>query len=232
MLFVDTETSGIPKDWTKPYATEDNWPYIVQIAWIVFSEDAKEVKTQNHYIKADDFTISEVSKSIHGITEEFLQEHGKERKTVMQLLHDDLEMYQPMVVSHFAQLDFHMLGLGFYRAGLNNPVLGLPTFCTMSHTKNFVLSPHQRALRLGELYQRLFALPLEHQHDALVDARATAACYFKMLEIGDIDAKTIKKQQITERRLYSLIPPRLDLRLVSVICSALACLILLYLLIT
>lgn len=204
LLFVDTETSGIPKDWNKPYSEAGNWPYIVQIAWVVFTKDGKEVKSENHYIKSNDYTISDVSRRIHGITEDFLQTHGKERKAVMQLLHHDLLEFQPLVISHFAQLDFHMVGLGFYRAGLTNPLLNLPTFCTMTLTHNFKISPFQKQLRLGELYQRLFSLSLENQHDALVDARATAKCFFKLKDNGDIDDGIIKRQQIDERPSYEL----------------------------
>ncbi|WP_168193963.1 3'-5' exonuclease [Pontibacter sp. SGAir0037] len=204
ILFVDTETSGIPKDWHAPYATKDNWPFIVQIAWVIYTRDGQLIKTGNYYIKANDYTISDTSKSIHGITEDYLQAHGEERKTVMQWLHNDLLTYQPLVVSHFAQLDFHMLGLGFYRSGLSNPVTELPTFCTMTLTQNFILRPHQRLLRLGELYQRLFNMPLDNQHDALADAEATAKCFFKLLERGDISERIIDRQQKKERLSYEL----------------------------
>lgn len=35
-LFIDTETTGLPKEYDAPYTDIDNWPRLVQLAWIVF----------------------------------------------------------------------------------------------------------------------------------------------------------------------------------------------------
>ena len=32
VLFVDTETSGLPADWRRPYAEPGAWPHVAQIA--------------------------------------------------------------------------------------------------------------------------------------------------------------------------------------------------------
>ncbi|UZR95465.1 3'-5' exonuclease [Chondrinema litorale] len=194
LLFVDTETSGLPKDWDKPYSDRDNWPFIVQIAWSIYTKDGKEVKYENHFIEDKDYEILEASREIHGITHEFLQKHGKDRGNVMKILLADLKKYQPLVVSHFIQLDFHMLSVGFYRAGLENPLLVLPKFCTMQLTYGFVHYNHHKFLRLGELYQRLFNSPLDNQHNALADAQAVAKCFFELKRKGDITDKVIQNQ--------------------------------------
>jgi DNA polymerase-3 subunit epsilon len=135
-----------------------------------------------------------VSGSVHGLTLDFLREHGESRHTVMQGLQRDLLQYKPLVVAHFMQLDFHMVGVGFHRAGLTNPMLGLPTFCTMRATGPLLRHPTQGFLRLGELYQRLFHETLEHAHDALVDCRAAARCFFEMQRQGIITDETMAKQ--------------------------------------
>jgi DNA polymerase-3 subunit epsilon len=201
LLFVDTETTGVPKDWSKPYSTEGNWPYIVQIAWVIYTKDGEMVKSENHYINVEKKAISAASRRVHGITHEFLQQNGKKRETVMRILFNDLKQYQPMVIGHFMQLDYHMLGLGFYRAGFENPLKELPTFCTMKVTGKFVRYPQHKYLRLGELYQRLFNASLEKEHDALVDAKATAECFFELWKNGDIDEQTLAKQQLPDDAL-------------------------------
>ncbi|WP_299759185.1 3'-5' exonuclease [uncultured Pontibacter sp.] len=195
ILFIDTETTGKPLSWDAPYSDAKNWPYSVQIAWVIYTKEGQELKSENHYINEPEQEVSETSASIHSITKEFLEANGKDRKHVLQLLAQDLEQYQPLVVGHFMQLDYHMLGVGFHRANLQNPLPQLPTFCTMNATASFWLKPWQSFLRLGELYERLFQEPLEQQHDAAVDARATAACFFKLVEQGDISDTTILQQQ-------------------------------------
>jgi DNA polymerase III subunit epsilon len=184
LLFVDTETSGIPRDWSQPYASRGSWPHIVQLAWVVCTADGQEVKAENHYIRPSDYDLDEAAGKIHGLTPEFLRRHGRSRHAVMLRLHRDLLHYQPRVVAHFMQLDFHMMGVGFYRAGLPNPLPELPQFCTMRATGPLLRHTTQGFLRLGELHQRLFQEPLLREHDAMVDARATARCFFAMREQG------------------------------------------------
>ncbi|MBC7524694.1 MAG: 3'-5' exonuclease, partial [Flavobacterium sp.] len=48
-LVVDTETSGLPKKWDLPYDAKNNWPHVVQIAWIIFNTKGEELKRENHY---------------------------------------------------------------------------------------------------------------------------------------------------------------------------------------
>lgn len=194
VLFVDTETSGLPTDWRQPYAVAGNWPHIAQLAWVVYTRDGRRVKTENHYLQIPAGVMSRASQRIHGLTPEFLQEHGEAAAPVMQLLHDDLLRYHPLVVGHFMELDFHMIGAGFYRVGLPNPLGELPTFCTMTTTARFVRHTRQRYLPLGELYQRLFGRPLRRQHNAAVDAEATADCFFELWRHGDIDDAALAGQ--------------------------------------
>lgn len=195
LLFVDTETSGLPKDWEKPYSAAGNWPYIVQLAWVIYTGEGEKVKEENHYITAKDYEVSVKSRSIHGISDAFLEENGEEREEVMKRINADLKRYQPLVVGHFLQLDYHMLGLGFYRSGLDNPLKGLPIFCTMRHSATLLHFSARHYLRLGELYQRLFQEPLKKEHHALVDATATARCFFELRRKGDINERLIEQQQ-------------------------------------
>ena len=196
ILFIDTETTGIPLDWKAPYTDDQSWPHSIQIAWCVYTRQGKELKLENHYIYEPEIKISEGSERIHGITRELLQKEGKTRKNVFTRLAQDLEQYQPLVVAHFMRLDYHMLGVGFHRSGLQNPLPKLPTFCTMDASANFYLPPRKSFLHLGELYERLFKEPLQRQHDAAVDARATARCFFKLLQQGDISEESILGQSL------------------------------------
>ena len=194
LLFVDTETSGIPRDWSKPYSSRNNWPHIAQLAWVVYTRDGQEVKAENHYIQPNDYDMDPASGNVHGLTLDFLREKGESRHAVMQCLHRDLLHYKPLVVAHFMQLDFHMVAVGFHRAGLSNPMLGLPTFCTMRATGPLLRHATQGFLRLGELYQRLFHEPQPREHDALADAYAAARCFFEMRRQGTVTDEIIARQ--------------------------------------
>ncbi|GEO12194.1 3'-5' exonuclease [Segetibacter aerophilus] len=196
LLFIDTEASGLPKNWNLPYDSPGNWPYCVQISWVIYSKDQKEVKAENHYIKDNDFTIEESATKIHGITREFLDAKGESRKDVLKLLADDLTIFEPLVVGHFMQFDIHMLGADFFREGLENPLKKDQTFCTMLGSINLIKNPSVKFLRLEQLFKTLFRKDLEDHHNAIVDARATAMCFFELLKRGEISEETIERQQI------------------------------------
>lgn len=196
LLFIDTEASGLPKRWDVPYSKEGNWSYAVQIAWSIFTREGIEVKQENHYIKDDDFEISLAAKEIHGVTREFLNANGEERKQVMPLLADDLHCYQPLVVGHFIEFDFYIAGAEFYRTGIDNPIQKLDSFCIMMATKHMVVNPAKKYLRLGELYKHLFKRNLQNEHDAIVDAKATAECFFELLKRGEITEGKIDRQKM------------------------------------
>ena len=194
LLFIDTETSGLPKNWSQPYTNGEAWPHILQVAWVIYESSGPLVKSESYYLKPTDYDISPASGAIHGLTLQFLEQQGHSRYAVMQLLLDDLRKYKPLVIGHFMELDFHMLGVTFQRVGLPNALVGLPTFCTMRLTDQFVRPAGRRFLRLPELYERLFGRPMLREHDALTDAQATADCFFELWRNGDIPDEAFDNQ--------------------------------------
>ena len=197
LLFVDTETTGLPARWDRPYAEEWEWPCIAQLAWVIHTATGKLVKTDQDYLQIPAGRMPATAVAIHGLTPEFLQAQGQEPAAVLRRLLQDLTTYQPRVVGHFLQLDFHVLGAALARAGLANPLPKLPQFCTMR------LSPPplpggaplpNRPLRLHQLHEWLFGQPLERLHDAHIDAVATARCFFELQRRGLITDSTLAGQ--------------------------------------
>lgn len=212
-LFIDTETSGLPKRWDRPYNKEGNWPYIVQVSWVVYSLSGEEVIRKDHFVSDDDFVVSPGSLRIHGFSDEYRKANGMPRKEVMKDLAADLLRYEPIIVGHFTELDLHMIGADFYRAGLPNPALAMPAFCTMVATVKMVKNPGASFLRLGQLYEQLFDQGLLKPHNALADSIATARCFFELKKRGVIDDHTVLSQQealnqvkLTSKKFASALP--------------------------
>ncbi|QJD94919.1 3'-5' exonuclease [Mucilaginibacter robiniae] len=230
VLFVDTEASGLPVNWTLPYSTEGNWPSAVQISWLVYTKDGQEIKRENHYIRNTDFFITPKAIEIHGINSGFLAVKGEDRKHVLELLTQDLKQYEPLVVGHFVQFDYHVLSADFYRASLPNPLTNLPVFCTMLATTQLAWTPMPKSLLLGDLYAFLFYKPLENQHDALCDAKATADCFFELLKRTEITEKmiaqqdahpSIRKLRVLSGNLLTLVMPVFILLLIMILAHTL-----------
>ena len=208
LLFVDTETSGLPVDWRRPYAAAGNWPYLAQLAWAVYTREGQPVAAESHYLQVPAGVMSPAAVAIHGLTPAFLGARGEAAEVVLAHFSAALQRYQPLVVGHFMALDFHVIGAACYRAGLANPLLGRPTFCTMTTTARFVRHARQRYLPLGELYERLFGRPLLGQHAAAVDARAAAECFFALWQRGDITEQTLAAQAPLREPVAAAAPAR------------------------
>lgn len=196
ILFIDTETSDIPRQWGASTKEVEKWPYILQIAWTICTKEGTDITTRNFYINPGNISINEDSLKLHKITPELLKEKGLPRETVMKTLSDDIANFRPMIVGHFLNLDRKMMEVGFNRAQMEQNFNNLPKFCTMLNTQSpFEQLNGQRFLRLNELYSSLFGKEMENQHNALADALATKECFFEQVNRGNITEKSIRQQQ-------------------------------------
>lgn len=193
ILFVDTETSGLPKDWNS--SRLDQWPYIIQVAWSIYTKEGLLIKSENHYIKDENIVIDPASKKVHGITEEILSEKGKKRVKVLKKIHKDIKHYNPLVVGHWVSFDVKMLSVGFRRAGMGNILEDVPLYCTMLSNSHYVRFATNNYPKLDELYHKLFNASMEGQHNALADVNATAACFFELVRRNEITDERIANQQ-------------------------------------
>ena len=201
LLFIDTEASDLPKNWTLPFTAPDNWPHALQISWIVYDKHRVEVKREDHYISiTEDVEISDSAFKVHGITPTYLQQNGKDINKVLQLFIDDLTFYNPLVIGHFIKMDYYVLEAELYRAGIKDTLQKVPVFCTMIASKYMVQNPMPRQLRLDELYHTLFFKELIHPHNALYDAKHAADCYFELLDRGEITPKIIEQQNLKSNK--------------------------------
>ena len=200
VLFIDTETSGLPKKWDQPFSNNANWPYAVQVSWLVYTKEGDYVKEENHFVGNDDFSITNDATRIHGISKSYLQENGIDRKDIYKLLANDVAHYQPLVVGHYIKLDMQVIGADCYRLGVEHPLVNQLCFCTMMVTSKSSINPYPSCLNLPALYSTLFKTELPNHHNALDDARATAECFFKLLNRECITETTIeqKSKHITE----------------------------------
>ncbi len=56
-LIFDTETTGLPRDYSAPITDFDNWPRLVQLAWQLHDHTGKLMSSGNYIVKPEGFTI-------------------------------------------------------------------------------------------------------------------------------------------------------------------------------
>jgi len=79
-LFFDTETTGLPQFYNAPITQVNNWPRLVQLAFIEYYEDGSLVAKHNYIIKPEGFMIPPDATLIHRNTNENAQNEEKDLK--------------------------------------------------------------------------------------------------------------------------------------------------------
>ena len=189
ILFFDTETTGLPKDYKAPYTNLDNWPRIVQLAWIVTDEYGSAVLGHNRIIRPDaSYTIPE--NMIHGISQEHALEYGISAKEALSEFVNQLKACDLIVCHNFA-FDSMIAGADIYRRldGHSSEIIfEKPHICTMEESVGFCQLPGKfgkkyKWPRLSELHQKLFQKDFSGAHDAMSDVKATKDCFFELVRL-------------------------------------------------
>ena len=199
-MFLDTEASGEPVSWDVSSVDCRHWPYMVQISWVIYTIDGKEIKREKFYIDERDFKSTSSALKIHKITDLFRQQHGNSRKDVLKRLLLDLQKYDPVLICHFLKFDINLLKVELDRAKIHFDLDQVPAFCTMLATRFLAGTAKARPLHLSQLYAILFYKTLQNYHDALCDTLATAECFFELSKSGYITERSIL-EQINERKI-------------------------------
>lgn len=191
LLFFDTETTGLPRDWNAPVEKLDNWPRLVQLAWLLCDEDGREREKSVHIVKPEGFTVPPESARVHGITQEKALAAGKDLRLVLEEFAEMIEEAD-FLVAHNMNFDEKIMGSEFLRSNMDSGLFRTKRICTMLSTIEFCGIPSASGEgykwpKLSELHIKLFGKDFEDAHDAMVDTSACARCFFKLREMKVID---------------------------------------------
>ena len=176
-LFFDTETNGLPDknhNWETHY---NEFPYIVQIAWIM--GDVEEV----HIIKPETWHIPDDVVKIHGINETRAICEGESNRNVLTAFLEDAKK-SDLLVGHNIYFDIsiikaNLLKIGFDKTEISDALHKNKRFCTMQKSRKIF----GKWPKLIELHQSLFSIDFEDAHSALGDTRATKRCYEELIKM-------------------------------------------------
>ena len=205
ILFFDTETTGLPKNWKAPVTDLDNWPRLVQLAFLVYDFDGNLIHSCNEIIKPNGFTIPNEASKVHGITSEIANQRGSKIGDVLELFSIHLKRAK-VVVAHNMAYDEKIIGSELIRLGFENTVDSKEKICTMISTVDLckIDGPFgYKWPKLEELHRFLFKHDFDGAHDALADIQATAKCFWELKKRGVIHL--FRKQNGISNRAMKLI---------------------------
>lgn len=186
LLIIDTETTGIPKKWDVPYS--DNYPRIVQIAWILVDGSGNFLNKKSYIIKPVGFEIPPEAFAIYKISTSNATDNGYDLTTVLKEFSDNVVKCK-YIVGHNIEFDKKVIASEFYRCNIPNPFDEKIEICTMKSSTDFCAIPSPYGYKypkLSELYKKLFGKEFAEAHDAVKDVDVTLKCLLKLKEIGVI----------------------------------------------
>lgn len=181
-LFFDTETTGLPRNWKAPATDLNNWPRLVQLAFLYYDKNGQKISGGDFIIKPEGFTIPLHASLIHGISTERANNEGKRLIEVL-LYFQSLISQAEVLVAHNINFDEKIIGAEFLRVGLQNCIPSKRKICTMESTTNFcaIDGPYgYKWPKLSELHYKLFRTSFDEAHNASVDITATARCFWEL----------------------------------------------------
>lgn len=192
IAFFDYESTGVPL--FKERSSDERQPHIVEGAVYVFTRAGELILSYNAYAKPDGWTSTPEALAKHGLTDEFLAEHGIPERNLIDAMVSMIKQAGTRV-AHNRSFDDRMTRIALSRfygeeaadafkaleqdaedtASLAKPVCKLPATEKMKATnfKNGFKTP-----TLEEAFFALTGKVLEGAHSASADAMACARVYF------------------------------------------------------
>lgn len=195
IIFFDTETNGVPKNYKAPVEDLDNWPRIAELGYQVYTPDGKLIHEHVSLIKPNGWVIpSEQFFIENGMTTERCELEGNDLESEL-LEFWDYAAYCHAIVAHNLAFDSKVTAAEFLRLGFEEQAdILIPNhsplkICTMESTVDFCKIPGKYGYKwpkLIELHQMLFGCDFDGAHAALSDVAATAKCFFELVRLGVI----------------------------------------------
>lgn len=134
-LFFDTETTGLPRNWKAPVTDLNNWPRMVQLAYLLYDKNGNKITGGDYIIKPEGFTIPIDASRIHGISTERALREGKPILTVLQDFKSLIDQAE-YLVAHNMSFDEKIVGAEFLRNNMQDWTSTKRKICTMQSTTN------------------------------------------------------------------------------------------------
>lgn len=187
-LFIDTETTGLPKKRQDAEVEPGIWPDIVSIGWVLTTDTGTIVTSFYTIIQPEGWTIPDDSIRIHGISNKVASHNGITLQCAIGNLFVSKITKDVCIVAHNMNFDRNVIinALKWRLHDMNTHNLFKNTFCTMEAGRTVTKLPGigrelYRCPKLSVLYSHLFGKEPEMElHNALNDAIVCMKIYFKL----------------------------------------------------
>lgn len=194
-VFLDTETTGVPRGRRAMPPSMCQWPRLVQVAWAAYGEEGSCLTVEAHLVYPTDFAIPAAATRIHGISTARAKLEGLALGWVIERFLRTTREHGRVLVGHNVAFDRNVIAaemcrLGYSKAMVEMEFGAMRHLCLMRTTVTYcrILGRFGKAKypTLAELHQKLFGDKPRLCHTAPADVEATARCFFRLRELGVI----------------------------------------------
>jgi len=185
-LIFDTETTGLPRHRGAALSDVENWPRLVQIAWLRYDAGGSLVDSRSAIIRPEGFTIPNEAARVHGITQQRAVEEGQPLNRVLEEFTAAVDISE-ILVAHNMEFDEKIVGAELLRWEIPSRMFDKKRVCTMVSATEYCQIPGPYGFKwptLAELYNVLFRVTFNETHDAELDVKACAECFFELMNLG------------------------------------------------
>jgi DNA polymerase III epsilon subunit-like protein len=197
LLVFDTETTGLPKFKNSSIYKPEEWPYIIQLSYIIYDMEKNKIEIVDDYINIpDNIEISEDSTKIHGIDREKCKKGISIQEALAKFI--NYINFCDIIVGHNISFDKRMIIVEGIRNKQHIFLKDKHFYCTMKESADIckiekINNEGEKYFKyptLSELHKFYFKKEPKNTHNAIVDVLICFKCYMKMrydLEITNIN---------------------------------------------
>lgn len=193
---IDTETNALP-DYDRS-ADAEGQPRLAQLGMILIGHDTEVQSEHSFYVKPDGWSMTPEATAIHGLTNEFLHEHGVPVTIVLEAYTQAIKEGR-FIVAFGAQFDCKIMRGELRRAGMDDLFEQTMNICAMRKaggiitalrpikdkvTKEVIGWKETKNWPSLKRCREVLGLTSEGAHGALKDATDTLAVYRHLLAQG------------------------------------------------
>lgn len=190
ILFFDTKTSGFPRNYKAPASELNNWPRLIQLAFVKYDENKELLYSWDKFIETNEFNISQNSENIQSITNKKVENEGISIEVVLKKFLKEIKNAD-LIVGHNVDFDIKVVQSEFIRSDIEPNIIeimsSIPVVCTMKASTEFCSIPETNGFKwptLTELHLKLFGEYFDNKHNLLCDVTATANCFWELVSFG------------------------------------------------
>jgi len=206
LLIFDCETTGLPRYRNARLQDTYNWPYIVQLSWIVYDASMNKIdKIRDEVVHLPPgLGICKESTKIHGITNKKMLTDGVNIKPLLREFIDDVKRSK-ILIAHNISFDRNVISVEQIRNNVKeqNYLTNMrkQEYCTMKESitlcniksKNLYTGKMEKKFpKLSELHYHQFGRVPSGLHNSMIDILVCFRCFGKLY--WGVDILTKNKQ--------------------------------------